>query len=311
MAKWYIKEFGNLTGVSVRTLHHYDKIDLLKPSIRQPNGYRLYSEADLLRQQQIIALKSFGFQLSQIKTLLAGERDLMEHFSMQSTFLKEKAEAMLVASTTLDSIISDYSSKRSIDWKAIIKLIEGYQMIQELEKTWAGKAFNSEELKEYAEFKDELKTRFTPLEHEAFEKSWAEIVSEIRESLDKDPQSSVGIAIGKRCMELINSVYGEHHKIKRLTWEKGFKEGHVDNKQSMTPEMVSWLDGAIESYYRECINTMFDRVGIDSDEKLLESWNTLIGEMYGSDQQGIEAFVKAVLSDSGVSNKAKEWIKKL
>ena len=59
MKGWYIKAFADLTGVSVRTLHHYDKIGLLKPSIRQANGYRLYSEADLLKQQQIIALKFF------------------------------------------------------------------------------------------------------------------------------------------------------------------------------------------------------------------------------------------------------------
>jgi len=52
-------------------LHHYDKIGLLKPSMRLSNGYRLYSETDLLKLQQIIALKFFGFELSQIKLLLA------------------------------------------------------------------------------------------------------------------------------------------------------------------------------------------------------------------------------------------------
>ena len=67
MSKWYVKDLSKITGLTVQTLHHYDRLDLLKPSIRQPNGYRLYSETDLMKVQQIIALKSFGFQLAQIK----------------------------------------------------------------------------------------------------------------------------------------------------------------------------------------------------------------------------------------------------
>ena len=59
--QWYIKEFSQLTKVSVRMLHHYDKVGLLKPSVRLLNGYRLYSEKDMLKLQQIIVLKSFGF----------------------------------------------------------------------------------------------------------------------------------------------------------------------------------------------------------------------------------------------------------
>jgi DNA-binding transcriptional MerR regulator len=59
MAQWYVKDLSKLTGVSVRTLHHYDQVGLLKPSIRQENGYRLYSERDLLKLQQIVALKYF------------------------------------------------------------------------------------------------------------------------------------------------------------------------------------------------------------------------------------------------------------
>ena len=83
MTEWYIKEFSKLTSVSVRTLHHYDDIGLLKPSIRLPNGYRLYSETDLLTLQQIIALKFFGFELSNIQTLLKGRKDALIQFRAQ------------------------------------------------------------------------------------------------------------------------------------------------------------------------------------------------------------------------------------
>jgi len=67
MTQWLVKNLSELTGVSVQTLHHYDRINLLKPSLRLTNGYRVYSEEDLLKLQQIIALKFFGFELSQIR----------------------------------------------------------------------------------------------------------------------------------------------------------------------------------------------------------------------------------------------------
>ncbi|HBS48394.1 TPA: hypothetical protein DEO28_00235 [Candidatus Dependentiae bacterium] len=70
MAQWLIKEISDLTKVSVRMLHHYDKLGLLKPSVRASNNYRYYSEQDLAKLQQIIALKFFGFGLGQIKNIL-------------------------------------------------------------------------------------------------------------------------------------------------------------------------------------------------------------------------------------------------
>src|SRR5437879_4767495 len=102
MNQWYVKELSQLTGVSVKTLHHYDKIDLLKPSIRLSNGYRLYNEKDLLRLQQIIALKFFGFELSHIKSLMAKEMDIFHHFSAQQKWLEEKAKSLQVASNALN-----------------------------------------------------------------------------------------------------------------------------------------------------------------------------------------------------------------
>lgn len=51
-----VKQFSELTGVTVRTLHHYDRIGLLQPKQKTARGYRLYSEADMLRLQQILTL---------------------------------------------------------------------------------------------------------------------------------------------------------------------------------------------------------------------------------------------------------------
>ena len=65
-----INEAAELAGVTVRTLHHYDKIGLLCPVKSAENGYRYYGEAELLRLQQILFLKEMDFPLEEIKEML-------------------------------------------------------------------------------------------------------------------------------------------------------------------------------------------------------------------------------------------------
>ena len=90
MAQWYIQEFSKISNITMRTLRHYDDIGLLKPSVRLPNGYRLYSETDLLRLQQIIALKFFGFKLTQVQTLLHKDMDALNHFRAQQQTIQHQ-----------------------------------------------------------------------------------------------------------------------------------------------------------------------------------------------------------------------------
>src|ERR1051325_4603224 len=67
------REFAKLAGVTVRALHHYDRLRLLKPSRYTRAGYRLYSERDFARLEQIVALKFIGFPLKEIKRILNRE----------------------------------------------------------------------------------------------------------------------------------------------------------------------------------------------------------------------------------------------
>jgi len=308
MAQWYVKDLSKLTKVSVQTLHHYDKIGLLKPSVRLPNGYRLYSERDLLRLQQIIALKFFGFELSQIKILLQQDIGVIDHFSAQTKLLKEKAQLFLEASQTLDGIISEYSLSQSISWENIIHLIEVYRMTQELSKTWAGKALSPEELKEYARFKQDVKTRSTA-EVAAFEKGWADLVKDIKSNLEAEPASELGIKLGKRCMDLVNNFYGkEFASVKKTVWEKGYKEQTVDKEDALSPEAVAWLDKAIDTYYRNRIYRILNQVGTVSSHQVLSEWNALLEEMYGDEEKEKMALVEAALKEDKISKAAKQWL---
>ena len=65
-----VHEVSRLTGVSVRTLHHYDAIGLLKPAHVTQAGYRLYDDAALRRLQSILLFRELQFPLKQIKAIL-------------------------------------------------------------------------------------------------------------------------------------------------------------------------------------------------------------------------------------------------
>ena len=71
-----VKQISACTGVSIRTLHHYDSIGLLKPTATTEAGYRLYDDAALHRLQQILLLRELGFPLKNIQAILDAPEDV-------------------------------------------------------------------------------------------------------------------------------------------------------------------------------------------------------------------------------------------
>lgn len=310
MTQWTVKGLSKITGVTVQTLHHYDHIDLLKPSNRQLNGYRLYSEKDLIKLQQIIALKFFGFELSHIKTLLKGHVNIADHFAMQAQFLEEKAKTLQSASQTLKNILSD-CQENSIPWENIIKLIKVYRMTQELEKSWAGQVLTPDELTQYANFHTGLKTRFTEEQTLAFKQQWSNLLSDIRSNIDKEPGCDISISIAKKVMDRINALYGqENAAVRHTVWEKGIKGGYLENETSMTPEMVEWLDKAIDAYYRSRIYKILNLVGSEAPSDLMDQWNILMYEMFGNSKTLKQGLVDTAMTDQHCTPIVRDWLKK-
>ena len=108
-----VHELASLAGVSVRTLHHYDQIGLLRPSARTAAGYRLYREPELLRLQQILFYRELDFPLGQIKELLEQPgfdpvQTLREHRGL----LHEQAQRLKRLLKTVDKTILKLTEER-------------------------------------------------------------------------------------------------------------------------------------------------------------------------------------------------------
>ena len=74
MGTYTVKQLARLSGVSVRTLHHYDEIGLLRPALIGENRYRYYGREELLRLQDILFHRELGVPLQEIGKLLALQR---------------------------------------------------------------------------------------------------------------------------------------------------------------------------------------------------------------------------------------------
>jgi DNA-binding transcriptional MerR regulator len=80
---WRIGEVATATGLTVRALHHYDRIGLVVPSARTAAGHRLYTDADLAVLYQVTALRQLGLSLDQVAGLLAGHADVRQVIDQQ------------------------------------------------------------------------------------------------------------------------------------------------------------------------------------------------------------------------------------
>ena len=125
IVKMQIKEFAKLTGVSVRTLHYYDEIGLIKPAlVDAQNGYRFYDENSLLRMQEILFYRELDFPLKSILEILSSpDYDKQKALAKQRKLLELKKEQLeriidalddatkgMVTMTAFDN--SDYETAR-------------------------------------------------------------------------------------------------------------------------------------------------------------------------------------------------------
>ena len=102
---YHIKKAAQLSGVSVKTLHHYDKIGLLVPA-KSENGYRTYSQADLERLQVILYYKYLGFSLEKIAELLSqDDQALLPHLVRQLEYLEQERDHLDTLISTLQNTI--------------------------------------------------------------------------------------------------------------------------------------------------------------------------------------------------------------
>ena len=153
---WKVGELAGRTGLTVRTLHHYDRIGLLSPSGRTDSshgaGHRLYTAADVARLQQVLSLKMLGFRLEQIRDYLSRDdydprrvvRLHLERVRGQADELRQLAERLAAVADVLDKaeVVSADEFLATIE---VMTMIEKYYSPEQLTQIEARRAVLGEE----------------------------------------------------------------------------------------------------------------------------------------------------------------------
>lgn len=141
MHRYSVQQLSKLAGVSVRTLHHYDRIGLLKPAERSEKNYRFYGKTELLKLQQILFYKELDFSLKKIAEILNDpDFDFLKALEFHQVELLRRAGKMQQLLVTVDKTIHSLKSKKNMMTDK--ELYEGFSqeeidsMRKEVKKRW-------------------------------------------------------------------------------------------------------------------------------------------------------------------------------
>ena len=109
-----VGQLARISGFSVRTLHHYDAIGLLKPAHTAPNGYRKYGRAELLRLQEILFYRAIDMPLADIASVLDGPDDAVARLTRHRQKLAVEVRRATAMLETLDKTIAHLKGKQTM-----------------------------------------------------------------------------------------------------------------------------------------------------------------------------------------------------
>jgi DNA-binding transcriptional MerR regulator len=229
------KEFAKAAGVTVRTLHVYDRLGLLTPAMRTDSGYRLYGEAELERLEQILALRFVGFRLEHIKELLQGPKwPLIVALRMQREIVAQQKRKLDAAASAIEqaeaTLIADASADR---WKMLRNIIEALKV--ENDYSWTQNYYNDAAREKLEQFRKD-----TPNEViEQGQRDWSVLLAEVEEAAERneDPASEHAQALANRWRGLVRQftrgdadVHAGLNKLwsDQTHWPKDFKRPWSD-----------------------------------------------------------------------------------
>jgi MerR family transcriptional regulator, thiopeptide resistance regulator len=203
------QEFAKLAGVTVRALHHYDRLGLLKPKQRTRSGYRLYSERDFARLEQIVVLKFLGIPLKQIRGLLEAESNLAVTLERQQEILAEKRRQLDKAIRAIGNAQWAFQSRGEPDWKLFQFIVQEIEMQNNME--WKRQYFSPEAQAKVAARRSLL----TPEVQKKATKDWEELYKDVEACLNENPAGPKAQALAARWRALVEQFTGGDPEIQK------------------------------------------------------------------------------------------------
>jgi DNA-binding transcriptional MerR regulator len=132
-----VSEVSELTGVTIRTLHHYDEIGLLAPSARSEAGYRLYSYDDLTRLQEVLGWRALGFSLAEVRKLLDDpHHDRGVALRRQRELIDHDIERLSATARALEAAIAAHELGTKLEEKTMFDGFDASEYEDEVRERW-------------------------------------------------------------------------------------------------------------------------------------------------------------------------------
>jgi DNA-binding transcriptional MerR regulator len=192
-----VGELSKRTGLTVRTLHHYDQIGLLKPSARSESGYRLYTAADVARLQQVLSLRQLGFSLDEIHNCLDGpDFSLLNVIRLHQERVQEQIASQQLLSQKLATIADSFQSAEEVSTDEFLRTIEAITMTE--------KYFTPNQLALINERRQKAGEELLRERQE----DWARLIADIRAEMDAgtDPKQATVLELAQRWQEMVEET---------------------------------------------------------------------------------------------------------
>lgn len=216
-----VGELAKRTGLTIRTLHHYDEIGLLKPSLHTEAGHRLYTAADIARLQQVLSLRQLGFSLEQVRDCLDRPGfSPLEVIRLHVARLREQIELQQRLCAGLETIAAYFQPAGEVSAETFLQAIEVMSMIENY--------YTPEQMESFRKRNEEAAAAGQDLTRQGTA-DWAELMAQYTAEMQKgtDPADPRVQAIEKRRQALVSAFSGGDPAIeencKRLWMEQGDK----------------------------------------------------------------------------------------
>lgn len=231
-----IGALAKATGLTVRTLHHYDAIGLLVPEERTYSGRRLYSEQNVRRLYRIVALRRLGLSLEEVATVLDRQTDLVRAVRRHLSRVEQGLEAQRRLRSTLARMLELLEQQREPTVEDFIQAIEETTMIE--------KYYTPEQQEQLARRREELgEARIRQAERE-----WAELIAAVKAEKDagtphNDPRV---LELARQWRQLIEQFTGGDEGIRQslatMYREQGAKAA---SRGTVDPELMRYVGQAL------------------------------------------------------------------